>query len=140
MWKKISVQMLRLVNICEAFIALLVGVGVVATLISYLVPGVIQLFSTSTGTDHFLQYLGAIFNLVVGLEFMKLLFHISSDNIIEVLVILISRHMIMEAHDALDIFLSTVSIVLLLMLKAGLHWIKHASAEKFKTQASEKDN
>ena len=62
---------------------------------------------------------------------MKLLFHINSENVIEVLVILISRHMIIEAHEAIDIFLCTISIVLLLLLKAGLRWIKNASVEKF---------
>ena len=131
MWKKLSAQLKRLVDICETIIALLVGLGIVATLVTYLLPGLLNLFHTSTGTEHFLEYLEAIFNLVVGLEFMKLLFHINSENIIEVLVILISRHMIIEAHAALDIFLCTVSIVFLLLLKAALRWIKNASVEKF---------
>ena len=131
MWKKLSSHLERLVTICETIVALLVGIGIVATLITYLIPGLLHLFGTSTGTDHFLEYLEAIFNLVVGLEFMKLLFHINSENVIEVLVILISRHMIIEAHTATDIFLSTLSIVLLLLLKAALRWIKNASVEKF---------
>lgn len=131
MWKKIPSQLRRLVDVCEIIVALLVGLGVIATLITYLIPGLLHLFSTSTGTDHFLEYLEAIFNLVVGLEFMKLLFHINSENVIEVLVILISRHMIIEAHSAIDIFLSTLSIVLLLLLKSGLRWIKNASIDKF---------
>lgn len=132
MWKKLSKQLMHLCDICETIIALLVGLGIIATLVTYLLPGMLALFGTSTGTDHFLVYLEDIFNLVVGLEFMKMLFHISSDNIIEVLVILIARHMIIEAHSATDIFLSTASIALLLLLRAGLHWMKHASAEKFK--------
>ncbi len=71
---------------------------------------------------------------------MKLLFHINSENVIEVLVILISRHMIMEAHEAMDIFLSTLSIVLLLLLKAALRWVKHLSMERFhKIMVDEKD-
>lgn len=131
MLKKLTEKLQRWLEVCEIAVALLVGLGVIATLITYLLPGMLNLFRPSTGTEHFLEYLGAIFNLVVGLEFMKLLFHINSENIIEVLVILISRHMIMEAHDAIDIFLSTLSIVLLLLLKAALRWIKNASVEKF---------
>lgn len=131
MWKRVSTQLKRLIDVCEMIVALLVGLGIIATLVSYLLPGLLHLFSPSTGTDQFLEYLEAIFNLVVGLEFMKLLFHITSENVIEVLVILISRHMIIEAHAAMDIFLSTLSIVLLLLLKAGLRWIKNASVEKF---------
>lgn len=131
MWKNLAKQLKRLVDICETIVALLVGLGVIATLITYLIPGMLHLFNSSTGTEHFLEYLEAIFNLVVGLEFMKLLFHINSENIIEVLVILISRHMIVEAHAATDIFLCTLSIVVLLFLKAALRWIKNASVQKF---------
>lgn len=131
MWKKLTAKLQRWLELCEIVVTLLVGLGVVATLITYLLPGVLNLFRPSTGTEHFLEYLEAIFNLVVGLEFMKLLFHINSENVIEVLVILISRHMIIETHAAMDIFLCTVSIVLLLLLKAGLRWIKHLSMEKF---------
>ena len=140
MWKKITAKLQRWLELCEIVIALLVGLGVVATLITYLLPGLLNLFRPSTGTEHFLEYLGAIFNLVVGLEFMKLLFDINSENVIEVLVILISRHMIMEAHEAMDIFLSTLSIVLLLLLKAGLRWVKHLSMERFhKIMVDEED-
>lgn len=131
MRKKITQRLQNFLEVFDIIVALLVGIGVIATLISYLIPGMLDLFHPTTGTEHFLQYLGSIFNLVVGLEFMKLLFHINSENIIEVLVILISRHMIMEAHDALDIFLSTLSVVLLLLLKAALRWIKNASVQKF---------
>ena len=131
MWKKLTAKLQRWLELCEIVVALLVGLGVVATLITYLLPGLLTLFHTSTGTEHFLEYLGSIFNLVVGLEFMKLLFHINSENVIEVLVILISRHMIIEAHEAMDIFLSTLSIVLLLLLKAALRWIKNSSVQKF---------
>ena len=140
MWKKLSKQLMRLCDICETIIALLVGIGIAATLITYLLPGLLTLFGTSTGTDHFLVYLEDIFNLVVGLEFMKMLFHISSDNIIEVLVILIARHMIIEAHGAMDIFLSTLSIALLLLLRAGLHWVKHISKERFHKEISSEDD
>ena len=140
MWKKLTAELQRWLELCEIVVALLVGLGVVATLFTYLLPGMLTLFHPSTGTEHFLEYLGAIFNLVVGLEFMKLLFHINSENVIEVLVILISRHMIIEAHEAMDIFLSTLSIVLLLLLKAGLRWVKHLSMERFhKIMVDEED-
>jgi len=131
MWEKLSKRLLKMCDIFEIVISILVFVGILATLVSYLIPGMVSLFHTSTGTEQFLVYLEDIFNLVVGLEFMKLLCRISSDNIIEVLVILIARHMIIEAHVALDIFLSAISIVLLLLLRAALHWIKHLSEKRF---------
>lgn len=139
MWEKLSKRLLRLCEIFEVMVALLVLLGIAATLFSYLIPGMLKLFGTTTGTEHFLVYLADIFNLVVGLEFMKLLCRISSDNIIEVLVILIARHMILESHTALDLFLSVLSITLLLLLRAALHWLKLASAKKFASDKNLKD-
>ena len=105
MWERLSKRLLTICNAFEVIVSILVFLGIVATLITYLIPGMLSLFHTTTGTAHFLVYLEDIFNLVVGLEFMKLLCHITPDNIIEVLVILIARHMIVEAHEATSIFL-----------------------------------
>lgn len=139
MMEKLSHRILKLCDKFEIIISLLVGIGIGATLISYLIPGLLELFHTYTGTAQFLIYLEDIFNLVVGIEFMKLLCHISSDNVIEVLVILIARHMIVEAHSAMDIFLSTLSIVLLYLLRSLIHWMKHVTESRFKKIPTEID-
>lgn len=139
MWKNLSVKLLKLCDVFEIAISILVGFGILATLLSYLLPGMLTLFKASTGTDHFLVYLEDIFNLVVGLEFMKMLCHLNSDNVIEVLVVLVARHMIVEAHNATDIFLSTLSIVMLYLLRSFIHWMKHISASRFKKIPTEID-
>ena len=125
MGEKICKRLLKLCDVFEIIISVLVGLGLVATLISYIIPGMVVLFDSSTGTEHFLTYLGDIFNIVVGLEFMKMLCKPSSDNVIEVLVFLVSRHIIMGAHSSMDIFLSVVSITILFLLRRLLHIIKY---------------
>lgn len=125
MGEKISKRMLKLCDVFEIIISILVGLGIIATLVTYIFPGMMILFDSGTGTDHFMTYLGDIFNIVVGLEFMKMLCKPSSDNVIEVLVFLVSRHMIIEAHTAPDIFLSVVSVTILFLLRRALHIIKY---------------
>lgn len=65
----------------------------------------------------FLHYLDAIFNVVIGIEFMKMLCKPSSANIIEVLVFLIARHMIVQTTTPLEDLLSVASICVLFVLR-----------------------
>ncbi len=58
----------------------------------------------------FLLYLDAVFNVVIGIEFMKMLCKPSSANIIEVLIFLIARHMIVTSTTPLEDLLSVLSI------------------------------
>ncbi|MBQ8041336.1 MAG: hypothetical protein IJ274_15965 [Lachnospiraceae bacterium] len=125
MGERICKRLLKICDVFEIIISILVGLGLIATLVSYIIPGMVVLFDSSTGTEHFLTYLGDIFNIVVGLEFMKMLCKPSSDNVIEVLVFLVSRHIIMGAHSSMDIFLSVVSITILFVLRRLLHIIKY---------------
>lgn len=125
MGERICKRLLKICDVFEIIISVLVGLGLIATLVTYIMPGMVVLFDSTTGTDQFLTYLGDIFNIVVGLEFMKMLCKPSSDNVIEVLVFLVSRHIIMGAHSSMDIFLSVVSITILFLLRRLLHIIKY---------------
>lgn len=125
MAEKISKRLLKICDAFEIVISVLVGLGLIATLVTYIVPGMMTLFHSSTGTAQFMIYLGDVFNIVVGLEFMKMLCKPSSDNVIEVLVFLVSRHMIIEAHSAKDIFFSVISVTILFLIRRLLHIIKY---------------
>lgn len=125
MGERICKRLLKICDVFEIIISVLVGLGLIATLVTYIMPGMVVLFDSTTGTDQFLTYLGDIFNIVVGLEFMKMLCKPSSDNVIEVLVFLVSRHIIMGVHSSMDIFLSVVSITILFLLRRLLHIIKY---------------
>ena len=139
MGEKISKRLLKLCDAFEIIISVLVGLGLIATLVTYIVPGMMTLFHSATGTEQFLTYLGDVFNIVVGLEFMKMLCKPSSDNVIEVLVFLVSRHMIIEAHTSQDIFLSVVSVTILFLLCRLLHIIKYRDIKLDLTKRDKKD-
>lgn len=122
---KCNKTLLKVCDILEIIFSVFVGLGIVATVVTFILPQTLNLFSTQTTTEEFMAYLSIIFNVVIGLEFMKMLCKPNSDNVIEVLEFLVARHMIMEDHTAQDMFLSILSICLLFLLRRLLHIIKY---------------
>ena len=70
--------------------------------------------SLNTEFDHFTKNL---FNIVIGIEFMKMLCRPNADNILETLIFLVARHMIVAQTTPVQDLISTVSIVILLLAK-----------------------
>ena len=54
-----------------------------------------------------------MFSFIVGVEFIKMLCKPSAENVIEVLVFLVARHMILGNNSAVDILLSVLAVALL---------------------------
>lgn len=103
-------------DILEYLIAILVAISIIFTLIT-LVPEMKNMLNANGTSAQFLLFLGEIFNVVVGIEFMKMLCKPSAENVIEVLVFLVARHMIIGTHSALDNFLSVASIAILYTIR-----------------------
>ena len=59
----------------------------------------------------------AVIDVVIGVEFIKMLCKPSSQNIMEVLIFLIARHMIVQKTSALEDLLSVVSIGILFFFR-----------------------
>ena len=80
-----------------------------------------------TGEHATTNYLHHMLNIVIGLEFIKLLMHLTPANILEVLIMAISRGIIVNHGTAIDNLLSIICIVALfgtkrfLILRAELH-------------------
>ena len=66
-----------------------------------------------TGPDAVTNYLHEVLTIVVGLEFVKLLMHLTPANVVEVLVMAISRSIIVSHGNAIDNLLGILCIVLL---------------------------
>lgn len=112
MWDKIRVFMQKTCDVLEIIIAICVGIALVVSTIVFL-PKMVGSMTAGGSTEQFLVFLAQVFNLVVGIEFMKLLCKPSTDNVIEIVIFLVARHMIMASDSALDIFLSVLSIAIL---------------------------
>ncbi|MCI9123802.1 MAG: hypothetical protein HFH35_06965 [Eubacterium sp.] len=69
----------------------------------------------------FRHYLEEIFILVIGIEFLEMLCRPNADNVIQVLVFLVARHMIVGDTSPYEDLVSVISIVLLQILRKYLH-------------------
>ena len=73
-----------------------------------------------TGEHAVTDYLHHMLNIVIGLEFIKLLLHLTPANILEVLTMAISRGIIVNHGTAIDNLLSIICIVALFAAKRYL--------------------
>ena len=64
-----------------------------------------------------------MFNVLVGIEFVKILLKPNGENITEMLVFLIGRHMIIGDNSAVDILLSVISVGVLCGLRGFLRTV-----------------
>lgn len=100
----------------ELVAAAAVGVGVLIAMYS-LREGVSIFWETRSETYAFTSYLTLVFNLVIGIEFMKMLCRPHTGNIIEILIFLQARHMIVKQTTPLEDLLTVVSICILFFFR-----------------------
>ncbi len=100
----------------ELIIALVAVIGVVIAAVN-LFPELLVYWQNRMDTEAFLIFLDAVFDVVIGVEFIKMLCKPSSQNIMEVLIFLIARHMIVQKTSALEDLLSVVSIGILFFFR-----------------------
>lgn len=116
---KIEKLIQKICRILELIVAMLVLLGIILALF-----GVFKNYTIfhelSDNTDIFKQYLDRIFMIVIGIEFLQMLCRPSSDNVIEVIIFLVARHMIVSNTTPYQDFVSVISIVLLCLVRQYL--------------------
>lgn len=116
-YKKI---MLKICNILEIVAALLVLMGILLSIYSFL-SNFDAFWDLLGDMSLFRDYLAKIFILVIGIEFLQMLCRPNADNIIEVLIFLVARHMIVYDTTPFEDFVAVVSITILCVLRRYLH-------------------
>ncbi|MDE7017541.1 MAG: hypothetical protein K2P65_08205 [Lachnospiraceae bacterium] len=106
--------------ILEQFVALMVLAGILLTIGSLLKDFAI-FRALLDDVSVFQAYLEDIFMIVIGIEFLQMLCRPNSDNIMEVLIFLVARHMIVSETTPFEDFVSVISIILLCVLRRYLH-------------------
>lgn len=107
-------------DVIEFLLAIIVCVALIASLFIQ-APGMIGILIHSDSTAGFIEVLEQIMNIVVGIEFIKMLCKPNPDNVIEVLLFLVARHMIVGNNSAMDIFVSVLSIAILFIVRQAFH-------------------
>ena len=108
----------------ELIVAVIVAIGVILAMLS-LIPELGGLLKSDTGA--LTPFLEQVFTVVIGVEFLKMLCRPNSDNVFETIIFLVARHMIVNDTSPLEDLLSTVSIVLLCLVRRYLKRDKEES-------------
>lgn len=128
----------RLCESLEMAVALIVLTGIILTILSLLSD--FEIFRAMLrDTSQFKPFLEDIFVIVIGIEFLQMLCRPNSDNVMEVLIFLVARHMIIGDTTPFEDFISVISIGLLCVVRRFLHIAKEKEKERERERRQEDD-
>lgn len=118
-----------LCNVLEMVTAVLMLVGLVFSIFSLIrnVEIFQQLLIDASAIKH---YMDQIFMIVIGIEFLVMLCRPNSENVIDVLIFLVARHMIVGDTTPYQDFVSVISVTLLCIVRRYLRNNKENREEK----------
>ena len=140
-WKNLDKVRRIIQKICvllDLIMAALVLMGILLSIFS-MVRDVSIFQRLLTDTSEFKPYLEQVFILVIGVEFLGMLCKPNSENVIEVLIFLVARHMIVGDTSPYEDFVSVISIALLCVVRRYLRITAEKQKEKNKETDSEKE-
>lgn len=108
-------QVSELASFLEVIISVLVLLGLVIS--AFPVAEEMLTLWTNASTDAFQVFLGHAFNLVIGIEFIKMLAKHSPGSALEVLLYAIARNMILGHGSAVENLLGVLSIGLIFIIR-----------------------
>lgn len=117
--KKIDSFLGRTLLMLESLIAL-VSTCVLVVLLGFYLCKILRepgYFLQERSVQLFLQ---EILSIVIGLEFVKLLMHMTPANLLEVLIMAIARHIVVGHNEAFETLLSIACIAVLFAVKRYL--------------------
>ena len=131
--KKLKKFILTGSEVLEFIVAVLTLVGIVLSVFSLVRDaGIFKQLLTDTSV--FKQYLEQIFLLVIGIEFLVMLCRPNSENVIEILIFLVARHMIVGDTTPYEDFVSVVSVVILCIVR---RYLRVSGEERDKKKAAD---
>ena len=135
--EKFSSLMFKIIQIFEMIVAIFITMVIIFILYN-LTSQIINADIFQMSSSDFSAFLASALSLVVGLEFVKLLCQHTPENLIEVLMLAISRQMVVEHLNTFQMLLGVFSIVALLAAKKYLTNMTNNKIIKSKSENAEK--
>ena len=115
----ITAHLEHLMDIFEIGIAIIVAFGFIISVFP-LLKELPMLASMSTGTESYRHFLENALDLVIGIEFIKMLIKHTPGSVVEVLLFALSRHMVLEGGNAMENLLTVCAIALIFVIRKFL--------------------
>lgn len=98
----------------------------------------LMLVHANGASEAFLEYIAKVLEIVVGIEFFRMLCKPDAAAVLEVVMFVIARHMIVHETTAVENLLSVVSIAIVVVLDIYLHQQKKHTNDEEKVLTSER--
>ncbi len=105
----------------ETVIGILLAVSI-GILVVYLIGDIKSIITNHSDLEVFNNYLAAAFNLVIGIEFIKMLCKHTPETVIEVLLFAIARQLIVEHTTTMENLVGIISIGILFATRKYLFY------------------
>ena len=109
----------HLMDIFEIGIAIIVAFGFIISVYP-LVRELPLLGSMSQGTISYRHFLESALDLVIGIEFIKMLIKHTPGSVVEVLLFALSRHMVLEGGNSMENLLTVCAIAVIFVIRKFL--------------------
>lgn len=111
-----SIRLEHILDLLEIILAVTIIIGFILSF-APLLRELPRLASLDTGTEAFTVFLESTFNLVVGIEFIKMLTKHTPGSVLEVVMFTIARHLVLDHGTALEGLFSVATIGLIFLIR-----------------------
>ena len=116
---KIRIRIAGAASLMESLIAIIVLIAILITGVR-VVGEVFTLWTTPDASDGFTIFIGHAFNLIIGVEFIKMLAKHTPGSAIEVLLFTIARGLVVEHTSPVENLIGIITIGLIFVIRKYL--------------------
>lgn len=108
----------------ELVVTIIIGIVLAFQFIKF-IPYIIQNIFVGYDSDFLLRFLEESLNFVIGIEFIKMLFKHSTNNVIEVLLFAIARHIVVCNTSSIDTLCLIIAVAILFAMRKFLLYFNY---------------
>lgn len=116
---KIKNYMFKFAKILEILISVFIIIAIFISIIP-LIQGLEGLWKNPEELNSFRNYIGIVFNVIISIELLKMIYKSNLGSVVELLVFAISRQLIVEHTTILEYSIGVVSIAILFIIRKFL--------------------
>ncbi|MGM9912852.1 hypothetical protein [Floccifex sp.] len=115
--EKYKKTLTKLSQILEFIVAIIVFIAIIFGILHLYNPFVEYITHGSNDTKYFMEFLTSVLNIVIGIEFFRMLCTTEIDSVLEVVMFLLAKHLIVYELNAFDSLLMVIGIVVVFIVK-----------------------
>lgn len=118
--KQMFNRIYQLTRLLEIIISIAILIAICVSLVS-LASGLRNLFFHNLEENAFQKFLAISFNILIGIEFLKMIVNYNVNTVIEVLLFAIARQLVVEHTSVLENFIGVASIAVLFVVRKYMY-------------------